>query len=86
LGAMALSSSASAAGINSGAYTCPDLQALILARGFVFINNPDFGDFVVSNASLCGGSERIQLRSVPTTDRPECFVNYCIPAPNRGGN
>ena len=86
MGAMALSSSASAAGIDSHTYTCPDLQALVMARGFVFINNPDFGDFIVSDVSLCGGGERIQLRSVPTLDRPECLVNYCIPAPSRSGN
>jgi hypothetical protein len=47
----ALSFSASAAGIDSRAYTCTALHALILTKGFVFINNPDFEDFVVANAT-----------------------------------
>jgi hypothetical protein len=84
LGATALSSSTFAAGIQSHTYTCTDLQRLITAKGFVFISAPDFGDFVVANISYCGGGGQIQLRSVPTTDRPECLVNYCVPA--RGGS
>src|ERR1700730_5479570 len=80
LGAMALSSSAFAAGIDSRTYTCPQLQRLILSTGFVFINNPNFEDFVVSNISYCSGSSAIlQLRTVPTSDLPECPVNYCLP-------
>ena len=78
LGAMALSSSAFAAGIDSRTYTCADLQAVIRAQGFVFISQPAFGDFVVDNSYYCGGSApRVELRSVPTTDRPECLLNYC---------
>jgi hypothetical protein len=79
LGAMALGSPALAAGIDSRTYTCADLQALIVAKHFVFINNPTFGDFVVADASYCGGggSARMVRRSVPTTDSPECLVNYC---------
>ncbi len=76
-GALVLSSPALAAGINSGTYTCTDLQALIIARGFIFINNSNFQDFVVANASLCGGGEQAQVLSLPTTDRPACPVNYC---------
>jgi hypothetical protein len=82
LGAMALSSSVFAAGIDSRIYTCADLQTVIRAQGFVFISQPAFGDFVVANGYYCGGPEsRIQLRSVPTIDRPECTVNYCTSAP-----
>ena len=79
LGAMAISSSTWAAGIDSRSYTCPALQALVVANHFVFINNPNFEDFVVADASYCGGggSARLVRRSVPTTDTPECLVNYC---------
>ena len=80
--AMAFSVPAFAAGIDSRAYTCPNLQALVAANRFVFINTPGFDDFVVSNASYCSGNEIIQLRTVPTSDNPECLVNYCK---NRGG-
>lgn len=87
LGAMALGSPAFAAGIDSRTYTCADLHGLIAAKGFVFINNPNFEDFVVANTSYCEGSGGIQLelRSVPTTDNPECLVNYC-PPDDGGGN
>jgi hypothetical protein len=87
LGAMALSSwSACAAGIDSRAYSCAALHSLITAKGFVFISNANFEDFVVSNTSYCEGSGaiQIQLRSVPTTDNPECLVNYCPPAGGGG--
>src|SRR5258708_29872509 len=79
LGAMIYSSPASSAGVDSRTYTCAALHGLITAQGFVFINNPTFGDFVVANASYCSGdgSAQLQLRSVPTTDNPECLVNYC---------
>lgn len=77
-----LSFSAFAAGIDSHIYTCADLHALIATRGFVFINNPDFEDFVVADVSYCPGGRYngiIQLRSVATRDNPECLVNYCTP-------
>ncbi|HEX3536076.1 MAG TPA: hypothetical protein VHU15_04865 [Stellaceae bacterium] len=77
--AMAFGSPAFAAGVDSRAYTCRGLQALIVANRFVFINNPNFDDFVVADASSCSGSQIIQRRSVPTTDTPECPVNYCRP-------
>jgi len=80
--AMAFASSAFAAGVDSRAYTCPALQALVAANRFVFVNTPGFDDFVVANASSCSGNEIIQLRTVPTTDNAECLVNYCK---NRGG-
>ncbi len=81
LSAMALSSPTFAAGINSRSYTCADLQGLIAAKGFVFISQATFGDFVVANASYCtaGGAVVLELRSVATADRPECLVNYCVP-------
>jgi hypothetical protein len=85
LGAMVLGSPTFAAGIDSHAYTCPELQRLILTNRFVFINNPNFEDFVVSNVSYCSGSEILRLRSVPTKDNPECPVNYCLPARSSGG-
>jgi hypothetical protein len=76
-GAMALTASASAAGIDSRTVTCANLQTLIATQGFVFISQP-FGDFVVSGANYCGGGQLVQLRSVPTTDGPNCPVNYCV--------
>jgi hypothetical protein len=81
---MALSSSTFAAGIDSRVLTCANLQALITAKGFVFISQPAFGDFVVSNGYYCSGGSSIQTRSVPTTDNPECLVNYCV-GRNQGG-
>jgi hypothetical protein len=79
LAAVALSAPTFAAGVDSRGYTCAGLQALITTQRFVFINNPNFGDFVVADASYCsgGGSGRLVRRSVPTTDNPECLVNYC---------
>jgi hypothetical protein len=85
LGAMAVSFPAFAAGIDSRIYTCAGLQALIAAKGFVFIAAPAFGDFVVANVSYCPGSGKIQLRSVATTDNPECVVQFCISANTFGG-
>ena len=85
LAATLCASPALAAGINSHAYSCGELHALVAARGFVFIGNPDFQDFVVSRAQGCGGDYYIQVRSVPTSDDPECPVNYCIPSNGPGG-
>lgn len=78
VGAVLLNGSAAAAGIDSRVYTCADLHGLVAARGFVFISQPAFGDFVVSSPRYCGGGDIVQLRSVPTADRPECTVNYCM--------
>jgi hypothetical protein len=79
--ALALLAPAYAAGVDSRAYTCAALQSMIAARGFVFIGEPAFGDFVVANVSYCsggvGGGAIRELRSVPTSDSPECLVNYC---------
>lgn len=80
LAIMTISSSAFAAGIDSRAYTCTALHALIAAKGFVFIGNPDFEDFVVANASFCSGGQIPQERSVVTRDSPGCQVNYCTVA------
>ena len=80
--AITFSSSALPAGVDSRAYTCDGLHALVAANRSVFINYPSFMDFVVANASSCSGGEVIQLRSVPTSDNPECLVNYCR---SRGG-
>ena len=68
---------APAAGIDSRLDGCTQLHALIAAQGFVFISQPTFGDFVVANASFCGGGDVIETRSVATADQPECLVNYC---------
>jgi hypothetical protein len=70
--------SAFAAGIASRIYICVGLHALIAARGFVFIGNADFEDFAVANASYCEAGQFIQLRSVATSDQPECPVNHCV--------
>jgi hypothetical protein len=78
LAATLCTSPASAAGIDSHAYTCSALRALIDQQGFVFIGNPDFQDFVVSDRVGCSGDQRVQVRSVPTSDNPACTVNYCI--------
>lgn len=83
---MALNSPAYAAGIDSRAYTCVGLQSLIASQGFVFISQATFGDFVVANASSCGGGDVLELRSVATSDRPECTVNYCRARTSGTGN
>jgi hypothetical protein len=83
IAAMIFSSSALAAGVDSRAYTCDGLHALVAANRFVFINYPSFMDFVVANSSYCSAGEIIQLRSVPTSDNPECLVNRCR---NRSNN
>jgi hypothetical protein len=76
------SSWASAAGVDSRAYTCVGLHALVATNRFVFINYPSFMDFVVANGSICSAGEMLGLRSVPTTDNPECLVNYCRKRPS----
>jgi hypothetical protein len=73
---------ASAAGVDSRAYTCDGLRALVVANRFVFINYPSFMDFVVVNGSICSAGEMLGLRSVPTSDNPECLVNYCRKRPS----
>lgn len=85
VGAMTLSVSALAAGIDSRIYSCAQLQSLIRAKGYVFISQPAFGDFVVANASICGLDAYVQSRGVPTTDNPSCDVNYCVPRGGGGG-
>lgn len=77
---------AAAAGVDSRSYTCDDLHALIAAKGFVFISEATFGDFVVANVSYCSGGGVLQLRSVATGDRPECLVNYCVTRSIGGSN
>lgn len=78
---LALAFPALAAGVDSHAYSCAQLQTIIARNGFVFIGNPDFQDFVVANASFCAGGDVARLRSVATRDLPECPVVYCVPAP-----
>jgi hypothetical protein len=68
---------AGAAGIDSRAYSCAAVHALIAARGFVFISQPAFGDFAVASGYFCGGGDRVQERTVPAADKPECPINYC---------
>ncbi len=84
-GAIVLTSAASAAGLDSRAYSCAALHSLVAATGFVFISQP-FGDFVVANISYCAGSGSmlLQRRSVATVDQPECVVNYCMDRPIDG--
>jgi hypothetical protein len=86
LAVMALGPSAFAAGIDSRAYSCPQLQGLIATYRFVFINNPSFDDFAVADHSQCSFSQIVIRRTVPTIDNPECIVNYCrAPSESRGG-
>jgi hypothetical protein len=75
--AMTFSFSAFAAGVDSRAYTCDGLHALVAATHFVFIDYPSFMDFAVASGSWCSSGEIIQRRSVPTSDNPECLVNRC---------
>ena len=77
LAVMALCPSAFAAGIDSRAFTCSQLQGAIATYRFVFINNPNFDDFAVADQSYCTFSNIVIRRTVPTTDNPECVVNYC---------
>ena len=70
--------SAVANGIDSRAYSCPGLQSLIAQHGFVFISQATFGDFVVANRAFCAGVDILETRSVPTSETPECPVNYCV--------
>jgi hypothetical protein len=81
LAVTAFGAAAAAAGIDSRVYRCAELQALIAARGFVFISQPAFGDFVVAGPYFCGSGDIMRPRSVPTADNPECLVNYCVPPP-----
>jgi hypothetical protein len=82
LAVMALGPSAFAAGIDSRAFTCPQLQGAIATYRFVFINNPGFDDFAVADHSQCSLSDIVIRRTVPTIDTPECVVNYCRPPPD----
>ncbi|HTV89234.1 MAG TPA: hypothetical protein VME41_09480 [Stellaceae bacterium] len=75
---------APAAGIDARAYSCAGLHSIIAQRGYVFLSQPAFGDFVVAGASSCLGGQSIQLRSVPTRDNPQCIVNYCVNIPPLG--
>ncbi len=85
--AMALAGTpAIAAGIDSRLYSCAALHSLVAAQGFVFISQATFGDFVVANASYCGGGDVMQTRSVATADQPECVVNYCNAYTSSEGN
>ena len=89
MAAMGLISSASAAGIDSRTVTCDELQSLIAARGFIFISQATFGDFVVANSSYCQGQgvgTFLQTRTVATSDRPECIVYYCVGRPTGSAN
>jgi hypothetical protein len=78
IAAMTFSAPAFANGVDSRAYTCAGLQALIAQHGFVFISQATFGDFVVANRSFCSGPDILETRSVLTSDNPECLVNYCV--------
>ena len=82
LAVMALGPSAFAAGVDSRAFTCPQLQGAIATYRFIFINNPNFDDFAVADHSQCSFSDILIRRTVPTSDNPECVVNYCRPPPD----
>lgn len=79
--ALGFAGAASAAGVDSQTMTCANLQGLIAARGFVFISQATFGDFVVSDPSYCQGQgigTFLQTRTVATSDNPQCVVRYCV--------
>jgi hypothetical protein len=78
---MAFGSSAFAAGIDSRAYTCGGLQALIAQRGFVYIGIP-FQGFAVSGANFCSSNERLESRSLATSDNLQCPVPFCEDRPS----
>jgi hypothetical protein len=82
---LAFGSSAFAAGIDSRAYTCAGLQSVIAARGFIYLGSP-FQGFVVSGANFCGSDDRLEPRSVATSDNPQCTVPYCEQRPTQEGN
>jgi len=81
---LAFGSSAFAAGVDPSAYTCAGLQSLITTRGYVYLGIP-FQGFVVSGANFCGGNERLEPRSVATSDDPNCTVPYCDYRPSQEG-
>jgi hypothetical protein len=83
---LVLGSPASAAGVDSRSYSCAGLQALVRQHGFVFLNNPDFEDFVVAGQEQCGSATIVQWGSVPATDNPQCLVNYCVTPHVMGGD
>ncbi|MGE3782197.1 MAG: hypothetical protein AB7H71_05585 [Alphaproteobacteria bacterium] len=82
--AIVLGSPAFAAGIDSRAYTCGELHALIAARRFVYIGIP-FQGFAVSGADVCSGDERLEPRGVATRDDPQCTIPYCEARPGGFG-
>ena len=82
---MIFASSGFAAGVDSRAYTCAGLQALVATKGFVFIGNPEFQDFIVAGEYYCSGNERMDLRSIATSDNPQCPVQYCVTRPTVEG-
>jgi hypothetical protein len=82
--AVAFCSSAFAAGIDPRAYTCGGLHGLIAARGFVYIGIP-FQGFAVASANFCAGNERLESRSVATSDNPQCTIPYCEYHPTQEG-
>jgi hypothetical protein len=79
---LAVSVSASAAGIDSRAYTCSGLHTLIATKGFVYVGMP-FQGFAVSGANFCASNERLESRSVATSDSPACAVPYCETRPTQ---
>jgi hypothetical protein len=81
---LAFGSSAFAAGIDSRAYTCGGLHDLIAARGFIYIGIP-FQGFAVAGANFCAGNERLESRSVATSDNPQCTIPYCEYRPTQEG-
>jgi len=74
-------SSAFAAGIDSRSYTCGGLNALIAARGVVYIASP-FQGFAVAGGNFCSGSDRLEARTLATSDNPQCAVPYCEARPD----
>ncbi len=79
---MAWSSAAFAQATDARLYTCGGLQSIITARGFVYLGVP-FQGFAVASANSCSGGERLESRSVATSDTPACMVRYCETRPEQ---
>jgi hypothetical protein len=82
---LASGSSAFAVGIDLRTYTCGGLNALIAARGFVYIASP-FQGFAVAGGNFCSGSDRLEARIVATSDTSQCAYRTAKRVPTTTGD
>jgi hypothetical protein len=40
----------------------------------------------LAGAAYCVSGDHLQVRSITTSDRPDCLVNHCIPAQGTGSD